>query len=143
MALTLDLLQQSYRGKAPTVFIAQPEGPEGLGCEFNRSRRAKGAKGLAVSPTHNVRQFRFRAFGTTTKLILIGELRMVRFLILDGTLDFVQVGITHRKYAVSGLPRKALIFLGKRFAHLEVSDLITSMSLQIFHVRDSRTSRWT
>ena len=50
-----------------------------------------------------------------TKLILIGELRMVRFLILDVTLDFVQIGITHRKYAVSGLPRKSLISLGDTF----------------------------
>ena len=61
MALTFDLLQQFYRGKAPTVFIAQPEG---LGYEFIRSRRAKG---LAVSPTLIVRQFRFRAFDTTNE----------------------------------------------------------------------------
>ena len=30
MALTLDLRQQIYRGKAPTIFIAQPEGPWGI-----------------------------------------------------------------------------------------------------------------
>ena len=40
---------------------------------------------------------------------------MVRFLILDVTLDFVQIGITHRKYAVSGLPCKAWISLGDTF----------------------------
>lgn len=50
-----------------------------------------------------------------TKLILISELRMVRFLILDVTLDFVQIGITHRKSTVSGLPCKAWIYLGVTF----------------------------
>jgi hypothetical protein len=48
-------------------------------------------------------------FAQQPELILIVALRMVQFLILDVALDFVKVGITHRKYSLTGLPRKAMI----------------------------------
>ena len=60
MALALDLHQQIYRGKAPKIFLAQPEG---LGYGVIDSRRANGP---AVNPIHIVRQFRSHAFYTTT-----------------------------------------------------------------------------